>query len=133
MTVLEKKAARGVHVRGFTSYVAVGVLSVAVGVGVGVGIGEVADDEFGTQFVPERGAAVGEHLDSIWQTGLAQQQAMEDAALLESRIHTGLVQQQEIQSARGSRDAMEMRGAAMADHVETLTRTGGATQELSGG
>jgi hypothetical protein len=136
MTVLEQKAARGVDVRGFASYVAVGALSVAIGVGVGLGIGQVSEHAFSTpaqQAMVERGAAVGAHLDSIWETGLAQQQAIDEAALLETRIRTGLAQQQAMQSARAPRDAMEMRGAAMADHVDTLTRTGAAVQELHGG
>lgn len=135
MTVLEKKAASGVDVRAFASYVAVGALSVAIGIAVGLGLGGVAENQFGSpaqQALAERGAAVGEHLDSIWQTGLAQQQAIEDAALLDSRIHTGRVQQQAIQSAQVPRGAMEMRGAAMADHVDTLTRTGAAMQDLYG-
>ena len=132
MTVLEKKAARGVDVRGFASYLAVGVLSVAIGVGVGLGIGVVSEQAFSTpaqQAMVQRAASVGTHLDSIWQTGLAQQKAIKDAALLETRIHTGLAQQQAIQRSGAPRRAMEMRGAAMDEHLDALIRTGAAMRE----
>lgn len=133
MTVLEKKDARGVDVRGFASYLAVGVISVAIGVGFGLGIGEVAEQAYGTpaqQAMAERGAAVGTNLDSIWRTGLAQQQAIEQAALLETRIQTGLVQKAAIASAHAPRRALEMRGAATADHLESLFHAGAVTQDL---
>lgn len=133
MTVLEKKAPRGIDVRDFASYVVVGALSVAIGVGVGLGIGEVGEESFSTpaqQAMVERGAAVGTHIDSIWRTGLAQQHAIDEAALLETRIRTGLVQSQATQAARAPRQAMEMRGAAMADHLDTLIRVGSITADL---
>lgn len=133
MTVLEKKAARGVDVKGFASYLAVGVLSVAIGVGVGLSVGDVAEQAYDTPAqlaMSERGAAVGTNLDAIWRTGLAQQQAIEEAALLETRIKTGLVQKAAIASAQAPRRAMEIRGAAMADHLESLTHTGAVAREL---
>jgi hypothetical protein len=136
MTVLAKKAARGVDVRGFAGYLAVGALSIAIGVGVGLGIGGVSEQAFSTpaqQAMAERGASVGAHLDSIWQTGLAQQKAIEDAALLETRFHTGSVQQQAIQATGAPRRAMEIRGAAMDEHLDTLMATGAAVREASEG
>lgn len=135
MTVLEKKAASGLDVRGLITYVVVGVISVAIGVGVGLGIGKVSAETFSTetqQAMVERGAAVGAHLDSIWQTGLVQKEAIEEAGLLESRIHTGMVQLQAIQSADAPKRAMEMRGAETAAHLETLMRVGAAMQDLYG-
>jgi hypothetical protein len=133
MTVLDKKAAHGVDFGGFASYIAVGAISVAIGVGVGLGIGEVAERSYDTpaqQAMVERGAAVGAHLDAIWQTGLVQQKAIESAALLETRINSGLVQKQAIQSVRAPREAMEMRGAAMADHIDSLIQTGAVARGL---
>jgi hypothetical protein len=136
MTVRVKKAARGVDIRGLASYLAVGALSVAIGVGVGLGIGEVSEQALSTpaqQAMVERGAAVGAHLDGIWQTGLAQQKAIKDTVHLEARIHTGLVQQQAIQASEAPRRALEMRGAAMDEHLDTLMRTGIAVRVASEG
>jgi hypothetical protein len=136
MAVLAKKAARGVDVRGLPSYLAIGALSVAIGVGVGLGLGEVSEQAFSTptqQAMVERGSAVGAHLDGIWETGLAQQRAIADAALLEARIHTGLVQREAIQAMGAPRRALEMRGAAMSEHLDILIRTGAAVRAASEG
>jgi hypothetical protein len=136
MTVLVKKAARGVDIRGLASYLAVGALSVAIGVGVGLGIGEESEQALSTpaqQAKVERGAAVGAHLDGIGQTGLAQQKPIKDTVHLEARIHTGLVQQQAIQASEAPRRALEMRGAAMDEHLDTLMRTGIAVRVASEG
>lgn len=152
MTVLDKRSASGVDVRGIGRYLTVGVASVALGIGLGVGIDRISAAENQTpahQAMAVRGAAVGEHLDSLWQSGLAQQHAIRDAALLQGRVESGLAQQEAmfaeahilqgriesglaqhdaVVSANSAKDAMQMRGAAMADHLDGLIESGKATQ-----
>jgi hypothetical protein len=124
MTVLEKRTASGVEVRGITKYLAVGVVSVAIGVGVGLSLGvdQAAGEGLNSvaqQAMVERGAAVGAHLDSLWATGLAQL-AVRDEAVLHARI----------ERAEPGNRAIQMRGRAMADHLDALIANGLVQQEL---
>lgn len=133
MTVLERPQTHRSF--GFVSYLMVGALSVAIGVGIGLNVGGVADDAFDSvpqQAMIERGAEVGENLETMWATGLAQTAAIREAHILQHRFDTGLIQGELIRAEVAPRRAMEIRGAAMADHIDSLIHTGLLQQELMG-
>ena len=61
------------------------------------------------------------------EAGLAQQKAITETHILQGRVEAGLAQQEAILSANAAKEAMEMRGAAMADHLDGLIESGLAT------
>ncbi|MGB8362665.1 MAG: hypothetical protein WCE80_14800 [Acidimicrobiia bacterium] len=127
MTVLQKRAASGIETKGLRVYVVAGIVAVAVGVGSAWGYTQVTESAMEPSVVDVRAAAIGEHLEGVWQSGLAQKKAVVAAHLLQGRVEAGLAQQAAIISANAAKEAMEMRGAAMADHLDGLIESGLAT------
>jgi hypothetical protein len=76
----------------------------------------------------DRANQIDDNLDALVATGLAQQAAMERAAELESRIGAGQVQAEVIASAGAFNSAWRVRGAGMADNLDTLEKVGLAQQ-----
>ena len=147
MTVLQKRAASGIETKGLRVYVVAGIVAVAVGVGSAWGYTQLTQGATVPSVVDVRAAAIGEHLEGVWQSGLAQKKAMAAAHvlqgrveaglaqqkaitethILQGRVEAGLAQQEAILSANAAKEAMEMRGAAMADHLDGLIESGLAT------
>ncbi|MEE8406880.1 MAG: hypothetical protein V3S32_07000 [Acidimicrobiia bacterium] len=153
MTAIEKpRGSVASHYRslGFVKYLGVGVVAAAVGVGVVFGVSpltgpsetaahraavvrgsEVAGnvDALTISGLPQQPAIQSQAvLESRFEAGLAQRAAIEQQQLLQSRMQAGLAQAGAIGSARRAQDAWQMRGAAMASHVDELIASGLAQQ-----
>jgi hypothetical protein len=135
---------------GFAKYLGVGVVAVAVGIGVVFGISALTgpSETAAHKAAVVRGSQVADNVDALTSSGLAQQAAIQNQAvlgsrfeaglaqrtaieqqqLLQSRMQAGLAQADVIGSARSAQDAWQMRGAAMANHVDELIASGLAQQ-----
>ncbi|MEE8376635.1 MAG: hypothetical protein V3S26_09985 [Acidimicrobiia bacterium] len=135
---------------GFVKYVGVGIVAVAVGVGAVFGVSTLTgpSEAAAHRAAFIRGSQVAENVDALTTSGLAQQAAIQSQAVLESRFEAGLAQRTAIEqqqllqsriqaglaqagaigSARSAQDAWQMRGAAMASHVDELIASGLAQQ-----
>ena len=136
MTVTKERAAESVTQErkgnSVRTYVSVGLVSLAIGIGAVFGVVSIADSasdvSVAQQAAIDRANQIDDNLDVLVATGLAQQAAMERAAELESRIAAGQVQAEVIASAGAFNGAWRMRGAGMADNLDTLEKVGLAQQ-----
>jgi hypothetical protein len=135
---------------GFVKYLGVGIVAVAVGVGVVFGISALTgpSETAAHRAAVVRGSEVAGNVDALTSSGLAQQAAIQSQAvfesrfeaglaqrtaieqqqLLQSRVQAGLAQAYAIESARSAKDAWQMRGIEMANHVDEIIISGLAQQ-----